>query len=319
MEEQHQVNNTSPQHVPQYVDDEINLLDYLIVLLKHKWRIASIVIIAGLIAVIHSLQLPNIYRSEATIIPRQKEKSESSTLVALRGLGGIAGELVGLGGGGSADKFVIVLKSRHLSRRIVEKYNLIPQLFEDTWNSENKIWVKNTTSTFQDAYRSLMGMLTISRDRKSDVLTIKFDHQNPHFAKEMVDHYLTELSESLRKETLKDAEENQRFLRRQLERIPDVLLKEKIYALLAKEIEKETFARAQKYYSFQVLDPPIVPDRNKRIKPNRRRICMLSVVVAFFVAVFLAFFLEYIHNLKATEDPERLERLKKSIKLRNKL
>ena len=30
-----------------------------------------------------------------------------------------------------------------------------------------------------------MGMLIISRDRKTDVMTIKFDHQDPNFAKEL--------------------------------------------------------------------------------------------------------------------------------------
>ena len=120
----------------------------------------------------------------------------------------------------------------------------------------------------------------------------------------MVEYFLIELSESLREETLKDAEENQRFLKRQLEKTPDVLLKEKIYVLLAKEIEKETFASAQKYYSFTVLDPPIVPDLNKKVKPKRRNICILSVIVAFFTVVFMAFFLEYIHNLKTSEDPD---------------
>jgi len=160
-------------------------------------------------------------------------------------------------------------------------------------------------------------MLNIQKE-KGGVLKLQVDFKDPVFAKRMVEHFLIELSESLREETLKDAAENQRFLRRQLERTPDVLLKEKIYVLLAKEIEKETFARAQKYYSFTVLDPPIVPDLNKRIKPKRRIICILSVTVAFFTAVFMAFFLEYIHNLKTTEDPERLERFKKSIKIRNK-
>jgi hypothetical protein len=43
----------------------------------------------------------------------------------------------------------------------------------------------------------------------------------------------------------------------------------KISELLAKEIEKETFARAQKYYSFIVLDPPIAPDIDKKVKPKR--------------------------------------------------
>ena len=46
-------------------------------------------------------------------------------------------------------------------------------------------------------------MLTVSRDRKTDVLTLQFDHEAPEFARDMVDHYLTELSESLREETLK--------------------------------------------------------------------------------------------------------------------
>jgi len=311
-----------PPTPPPYMyppEDEINLLDYLIVLLKYKWLIISMVFVASVASVIYSLQLTNIYRSEATIAPRQEEKTAtSSTLSALRGLGGFAGDLIGLGGGGSADKFEMVLKSRILSYRIVEKHKLMPRIFEEIWDSENKKWNTNPHPTSQDAYKTLMGMLTISRDRKSDVLTIQFDHKDPEFTKEMVEYYTTELSESLREETLKDAAENQRFLRRQLERTPDVLLKEKIYILLAKEIEKETFASAQKYYSFMVLDPPIVPDLNKRIKPKRRTICILSVTVAFFTAVFMAFFLEYIHNLKTTEDPERLERFKKSIKLRNK-
>lgn len=311
-----------PPTPPPYMyppEDEVNLLDYLIVLLKYKWLIISMVFVASVASVIYSLQLTNIYRSEATIAPRQEEKTAtSSTLSALRGLGGFAGDLIGLGGGGSADKFEMVLKSRILSYRIVEKHKLMPRIFEEIWDSEKKKWNINPDPTFQDAHKTLMGMLTISRDRKSDVLTIQFDHKDPEFTKEMVEYYTTELSESLREETLKDAAENQRFLRRQLERTPDVLLKEKIYILLAKEIEKETFARAQKYYSFMVLDPPIVPDLNKRIKPKRRTICILSVTVAFFTAVFMAFFLEYIHNLKTTEDPERLERFKKSIKLRNK-
>lgn len=311
-----------PPTLPPYMyppEDEINLLDYLIVLLKYKWLIISMVFVASVASVIYSLQLTNIYRSEATIAPRQEEKTAtSSTLSALRGLGGFAGDLIGLGGGGSADKFEMVLKSRILSYRIVEKHKLMPRIFEEIWDSEKKKWNINPDPTLQDAHKTLMGMLTISRDRKSDVLTIQFDHKDPEFTKEMVEYYTTELSESLREETLKDAAENQRFLRRQLERTLDVLLKEKIYILLAKEIEKETFASAQKYYSFMVLDPPIVPDLNKRIKPKRRTICILSVTVAFFTAVFMAFFLEYIHNLKTTEDPERLERFKKSIKLRNK-
>ncbi len=297
-------------------EDEINLLDLFIVLLKHKWLIMGLVFFAGIGAVFTTLLMSNIYRSEATIVPRQEENaSASSPLSALRGLGGLAGEMAGLGGGGSAEKFEIVLKSRHLSARVVERYKLMPHLFEEAWDPDKKEWRDDPAPTSQDAYRALMAGLSVSRERTSEVLTIKFDHKSPKFARDMVDHYLTELSESLREETLSDALENQRFLRRQLEQTSDVLLKDKIYDMLAREIEKETFARAQTYYSFLVLDPPIVPDLDKKVKPRRSLICILSVTVAFFVAVFLAFFLEYLHNVRTRENPERLQELRNSIKL----
>lgn len=305
---------------PYEPEDEINLLDYFIVLFKHKWLIIGMVFLAGVAAVFFSLRMTNIYRSEATIIPRQEEKSAAPPSIAiLRGLGGMAEELAGLGSGGSLDKFEVVLKSRYLSQRIVDKYKLMPRLFEKDWDAEKKAWLINPAPTFQDAYKTLMAMLTVSRNRKSDVMTIKFDNKDPNFAKEMADHYLTELSETLREETLKDAKENQRFLRRQLEQTPDTLMKEKISAMLAREIEKEIFARAQTYYSFQVLDPPFVPDLDKEVKPKRALICILSVTVAFFVAIFLAFFLEYIHNVRTREDPDRLQRKNKNnTKLKSK-
>lgn len=313
-----------PPHPPypqsEYIgDDEINLLDYVIVLLKHKWLIFGIVFATGLAALVISLMLPNIYRSEATIIPRQQEKSAtSSALSALGALSGMAGEMVGLGGGGDLDKFEVVLKSRELARRIVEKYKLMPELFEDAWDPLKKKWKENPAPTLQDAYKLITKkMLAIARDRKTDVLTIKFDHEDPRFAKIMADHYLTELSESLRKETLKDAAENKRFLQEQLEQTSDPLLKVKISELLAKEIEKETFARAQKYYSFIVLDPPIAPDMDKKVKPKRALICILSVTVAGFFAIFVAFFLEYIHSVSQGEDEERLSRLKRYLRLRS--
>ena len=310
-----------PNYPPhEYEEDEINLLDYVIVLLKYKWLIFGIVFVTGLAAVIISLMLPNIYRSEATIMPRQQKKSAaSSALSALGGLGGMAGELVGLGGGGDVEKFEVVLKSRELARRVVEKYKLLPELFEEDWDPLKKDWKENPVPTLQDAYRLIIQeMLTVSRDRTTDVLTIKFDHEDPRFAKIMAEHYLTELSESLREDTLEDAAENKRFLTQQLEITSDALLKVKISELLSKEIEKETFARAQKYYSFIVLDPPVAPDLDKKVKPKRSLICILSVTIACFFAIFLAFVLQYVHTVKESEDEGRFRDIKRYLKLRPK-
>lgn len=285
--------------------DELNLLDYIKVLIKvlwkHKFRIFYITLIAAIYSVPYALSLPNVYRSEATIIPRQQDKTAvPSAIAALGAFGGIAQEMLGLGGGGSIKKFEIVLKSRVFANEIYLKHKseILPALYEEAWDKAKDTWItdKGPHPSIQDVTRAISKSLIIKTDKNTDTISIQVEHHNPVFAKKMVNYYLNELSETLREETLKDAAENQRFLRKQLGQTADVLLKEKIYTLLAREIEKETFARAQDPYSFQILDPPIVPEG--RLKPDRRRTCLLFVVIAGLLGIFLAFFLEYIHDVR---------------------
>jgi uncharacterized protein involved in exopolysaccharide biosynthesis len=263
--------------------------------------------------------MTNIYRSEATIAARESEQSTGKALSgALGGLGGFVASEIGLGGGSDADKIEVLLKSRQLANLVVEKHSLLPVLFDKKWDAQKKTWMETPAPTFQDAYKVIKDtLLKVTRDRKTNVITVSIEHKDPGFARSMVQYYLTELSEGLRAKVLKDAQENMRFLTEQLNRTSDPLLREKIYNTLAKEIEKDTFARAQTYYGFYVLDPPIAPDLNKKASPRRSMILILSVVVTFFVAVFLAFFLEYLNRLK-TEEPDRYEQLKDGLRLRRK-
>jgi len=281
--------------------------------------ILGMVLIAGIIAIIYSSQLPNTYRSEATIVPREEDKTTIPSFMSnLGGFGGIAGDMLGLGSGGSLSKFEVILKSRLFPRKVYEKHKdeIMPALYKDRWNKEEKKWTVNPYPSLQDITYSIGSLVTIRSDKKKGVLSIQADHGDPAFAKEMVEYYLTELSSSLREVTLKDAIENQRFLKDQLKQSSDVLLNEKIYILLAKEIEKETFARAQNPFSFQVIDPPVVSDLDKKIGPNRRQMCFIYVFVALFFSVFLSFFVEYIKNVRSS-DEERIERLKGSLKIRS--
>ena len=200
---------------------------------------------------------------------------------------------------------------------LIKKYNLMPVIFPRDWDGKKKKWATDDPPTLQDGWKEMQERLTVRVDIKKNTLKVGFDHEDPKTAEKVVNHYLAELSEILREEVLKDAAENKRFFRKQLEKTIDSLLEEKIYSMLAKEIEKETFAKAQKYYSFLVLDPPIVPDPDKQIRPKRALICILSVIVAFFLAVFLAFMKEYVHRLK-TEDQERYRKVAQGMSFRKK-
>jgi uncharacterized protein involved in exopolysaccharide biosynthesis len=291
---------------PQYAEeDEINLLDLIKTIWRYKFMIVALVFLTGVGAVLVTLSLPNIYRSEAVISPREEDKSRASALSALGGLGGLAGDVLGVGGSASLDKFETVLKSRLLSRTIYHKNRpqILTALYPETWDPDKNQWLPEVEEppTEQDVIKSLLESLSVESPRDKNVMKVAFEHQDPAFAKEIVEWYLDELSEYLRQETLKDAAENQKFLQAQVDMISDVLLREKVYALLAKEIEKQTFARAQLPYAFVVLDPPIIPDPDKKVKPKRAMICMLSVMVAGFMGLFLVFVIEFIKKARQEE------------------
>jgi len=332
IQEQEHRESPAPQpckgRAPGYeLEDEINLIDLVLVLLKRKWFIAGFVFLTGVAAVLITLSMPNIYRSEATILPREGEKTTSSMVSsALGGLGGMAAGELGLGGGSSLEKLRVVLQSRYLAQRAIQKYDLLPILFPGAWDETAKKWktekwfglLDMKPPTVQSGVKRLIeGLLTVASDSKSGTLKISFEDKDPEKAKAVTQYLLIETSETMREVVLQDAAENLKFFYEQLERTSDSLLRAKIYENLAKEIEKETFAKAQKYYGFYVPDPPFAPDLDKQAKPKRLLIAILSIFVGFFIAVFFAFLLEYLSRIKK-EDPDRYQQLKNGLRLRRK-
>ena len=310
--------NPYPPGMPE--EDEINLIDLFIVLLKHKVMILCVVSLAGIAALAASLLMPNVYLSEATIAPTAQEKAGGalSALGSLGGFGAMIASEVGIGTTGSLEQFDVVLKSRDLTNSIIRQYDLMPFLFEDDWDAENKKWKKNEKEKqpkFEDAYKAIHKLFSLKPDKKQNVMRLSVEAKDPEMARTILNYYIIGLSEFLRRQTLEDAAAQQVHLTQQLSKTTDPLLKNRLYELVAKQIEKETLAKIQRYYSFNVIDPAFVPE--KKFKPKRALICMISVVTAFFIAIFLAFFLEYLKNLKTHEDPERLANLRKSMHLRN--
>jgi len=302
------------QPYPDMDEEETNLLDLMLVLVKHKMMIIGLVLLTGLAALIYSLKLTNIYRSEATITLRSEGKSSNNPLAGLGGIGGMmAGQLL-LGGGGTLEKLEVVLQSRSLTTRVINKYKLMPLIFAEVWDEDKKKWDTHTPPTIQDGWNIVKGMLKVKSDSRTNTIKVGIEHKKPETAKRFVEYYLNELSETMREEVLHDSAENMHFFKAQLNETNDTLMKEKIYSMLAKEIERDTFARAQKYYSFMVLDPPIVPDIDKKVKPKRSIICILSVTLAFFIAIFLAFLAEFYQRIKV-EDQDRYQKIVQGIKI----
>jgi uncharacterized protein involved in exopolysaccharide biosynthesis len=190
----------------------------------------------------------------------------------------------------------------------------MPILFAKSWDPIHQRWISKKPPTLQAAYLKLQSILKATSDKKKNVMTLSAQFKDPRLAKQILDYYVVGLSEFLRHQSLDESAAQQAQLYEQLTKTSDPLLKNKLYELIARQIEKETLAKVQRYYSFNVIDPAYVPER--RFSPKRAQIVVLSIVVAAFFAIFLAFFLEYINNAGKSEDPERIANLKNALRLR---
>jgi tyrosine-protein kinase Etk/Wzc len=90
----------------------------------------------------------------------------------------------------------------------------------------------------------------------------------------------------------------------------EVKVQESVFELVTSQYEVAKIDEAKDMNTIQFLDRAFPPDR--RSSPKRTLIVVLSTVVAFFFAIFLAFVLEYVNRVKR-EEPERYNQLRQGL------
>lgn len=303
-------------------DDEINLLDLLIVLAKHKKRIIGVTFAAALLAVGYALSLPNIYTATAKILPPQSQSSASAMLSQLGGLAGMAGSSLGIKN--PNDLYIAMLKSRSLMEKVVKRVDLQKVYKQETLNG---------------ACSALEGSTVISSD-KGGFITVEVSDKDPQLAANLANIFIEELNKLLQTYSLTDASQKRTFFDQQLrqakdrltdaeltlDKTPNTSLKyldalrnlkyqEAVWEMLAKQFEMAKLDEAKDFPLIQVLDKAMPPE--KKSKPKRSMVVMLVTLAAFFLAVIWAFISEVL--VRSSSDPEqgvRLQELRRAFRWR---
>jgi len=163
-------------------EDEINLLDYLIVLAKRKNFIIKVTLGFAVIAAIISLVMSPIYKAETKILPPVNGGSGIATqlmnqlgqLSAIAGIGGVP-----TSGKAPSELYIGLLKSRTVLDRMVDRFDLM-KLYRTSYrqNARNKL---------------LDDVLSVRDDRKSGIITINVEDKDPKRAAEMANAFVEEL------------------------------------------------------------------------------------------------------------------------------
>lgn len=193
-----------------FEEDEINLLDLLLVLLKHKEMILKIVFSVMILSAIVSLVWPKSYIATAKILPPQEQSSSVSSLLSQVGgsLGGIASGI--LGGESTSDMYVGILKSRTVADNIIKKYDL-KELYDKKY--------------MVDVYEELSGMSSFSVDQKSQIISISVEDKDPQRASDMANSYVEELDIINRTVNITEGQRKRIFLEKRLQKVKEDLIK----------------------------------------------------------------------------------------------
>jgi uncharacterized protein involved in exopolysaccharide biosynthesis len=303
-------------------EEEISLLDYWRVIQKHGKLIGRIVLVTVVLTAVVSLFMKNIYQVKVVIAPiAGKEGTTSSTASMLAQQFGIVQS-----GPAPGTEIFNLLNSNILKHKIIEKNDLLPVLFEDNWDKEKNTWKRGGFSLNPmrlvrivsralnppptsikkdpgvpdtwDGIRALMKITKVTQNLKENTITITTEYKDPVMAANLGRYTLNTLIDHITDEAKRVAKINKDYLEDQINKNSDPFIKQKIYFLIAQQIETMMMAEVKENFAFKVLDPPMVPD--KKIKPKRTQMVLLSLVVSLFIGIFTAFFLEYLekNNIK---------------------
>jgi uncharacterized protein involved in exopolysaccharide biosynthesis len=256
------------------------------VIWKRRKMIGSMMVAAVVTMIILSFLMTDIYQAKAVISPVTGRDSGTNTA----GLSALAQQLGGFPGVPSssqanASEIVSLLNSNILRRKIIEQYNLMPLLFYGQWDQERRIWKQEYSvlgmkpfkfikiPDIWDALRLLEENVKINRNIKDNTITVTVDFHDPKLAALIADYYLVTLTNYMSSE-----------------------VKQKTYNLIAQQIENGMMAEVKENFAFKIIDPPMMPD--KKIKPRRSVIALLSLVISLLSGIGIALFLEYYEKLK---------------------
>jgi len=299
-------------------DDEIDLLEFLYVLLEGKWIIVSLTAFASIVGVIYSLSLPNVYQSKAILVPEESSNSISGALGNYRGLAGLAGINIPSNGdlGNSAKAIKKISSLSFFENNILPNIYLPDLMAVKSWNPDTNImsfdenlydtstntWVrdfsfpKQQIPSAQESFRVFKTHLTISEDKKSGFIDLSIKHQSPYIAEQWAELVISEVNAFYRQKDKSESEKAVNYLNQKISITGLSEIKEALAQLLQEEIKKLTLIEANQSYVFDYIDPPVVMEQKS--EPKRSLICILFALLGGALSVLLVLIRHYAFNEK---------------------
>jgi len=297
-----------PCHDP----DEINLLEYIYVLVKNKWWIIGAAVFGFALGYVAAIKKGPVYVAEAVIAAKENESQKSPNLSSFGAFSGIVASQLNVSANPGLDKIDLILSSRKFNAEMIEKCDLLPIVlkaqnpknFGKIYDTLKNEWKQEFTKPNLLYVGAGVGGFLKKVLNKNGTMTLKVESKDSTFGDTLLSKYLLYLNVFIKTSVLTDAKENVYYLEKQLETVADPLLREKLQTMIAIELEKEMLVSKE---AFKVVDPPI---RSFQFKQKKLYPMVFGVGFSFVVVLLIIVLHAFASGQKTDEDRKLIEGIK---------
>lgn len=300
-------NNFNKKH-----NTELDLQEFFFMIWNKKIYIGALTFVFALISILYALRLPDIYKSEAIIMPVASESRMSGMLGQYSGIASIAGVTLPDESGSKSQEALARIQSfeffsNHFLPNIkienllaLKKWNRTNNTFnydESIFNSESNEWVRkikpprSTIPSSQEGFIEFQKILNVKEDKSTLFISLSIEHVSPLIAKKWIDIILDGIDQVMRDKDEQEAVRSIEYLNGVFTSTGYEEIKKTISSLQQEQMKKLMMVQASENYVFKVLDSPIVPEIKS--KPNRAIIVILGSIFGMFVGMIGAVILSY--------------------------
>ena len=307
-------NNTLDEQTPNQYDDEIDLRELFGVLWAGKIKIIAITAVFALASVVYALSVPNQYKATALLSPAQSSGGGlSGALGQLGGLASLAG--VSIGGGGSSEAQVAqeIMKSWNFIEGFIKSNDLAVEIYaaegwskssnslqinSDLYDESDSQWLVENNDTGElgppsswKLFQDFLGMLSVSEDKKSGLVSVSIEYYSPQIAKHWLDLYVAAINGHMQERKMAEVTRNITYLEAQIKKTNIAEMKEVFYTIIEEQIKSKMLAEASPDYAFVPVSPSMVPE--EKSQPKRALICILGTLLGGMLSVLWVLVLHY--------------------------
>ena len=280
------------QTPPFNIDQQIDLLEYLHALLRHKYAIFIAATLAAMLVfsltllmdnkyTAHSLVAININEEPGSVKPDERQSNYT--------LGLLENDFIldsSQSRSNESKRMMATLNSYSFNVKFIEEQNLLPYIFQDDWDPINETWIDGFQPDMRRANEAFITMRSYELNDDTGLLWIFFTTKDPEFSAKLANAIIPSFNNFTKQKQVKLIEERQAYLNKRLQEIDNIQLHRSIYRMIESQIGAESLIFARKDYPLEVIQPALPPLHKS--SPKRKQYAALSFIGFLVLGMMIA-------------------------------